>query len=155
MKCSKCGGEMVKWKYMEYEELEAYLLGERRALNDGQTYEEWLRTLRENDIVLTLLRREDYKGVKEKYYVRVVERTTRNGVKLRHLTKIFRYGVGETVYGKEKENFPTAVYKIVPMDEQSDQIIRDYCKNKEEFDIDKLNKMITRALQGESNGKQK
>lgn len=146
LECSNCDGKMVKWKYLHYEELENYLLNENKMSADMRPYEEWLRTLQENDVVLTLFKREDYSGIKEKYYIRVVERTTKNGIKLRHLTKIFRYGAGEIAYRKGNPFPSTTIYKIVPIDKQVDKIIRKYCKDEEEFDIDKINKIITRTL---------
>lgn len=151
MKCGKCGGKMVKWKYMNYNELEVYLLSEGKRSYSMGTYEEWLKLLHENDLVLTLLKREDYNGIKEKYYVRVVERITGRGIKLRHLTTIFNYDTGEIVYGEEDAFAPITTYKIVPMDKEIDEIIRNYCKNEEEFDIDQLNKIITRNVVEERN----
>lgn len=151
MKCGKCGGKMVKWKYMNYNELEVYLLSEGKRSYSMGTYEEWLKLLHENDLVLTLLKREDYNGIKEKYYVRVVERITGRGIKLRHLTTIFNYDTGEIVYGEEDEFVPKTTYKIDPMDKEIDEIIRNYCKNEEEFDIDQLNKIITRNVVEERN----
>lgn len=91
-------------------------------------------------------KREDYNGIKEKYYLRVVERTTKTGIKLRHLTRTFKYETGEVVYGKEDEFAPTTTYKIIAIDEQVEKIVRNYCKDKEQFDIDKLNRIISNAL---------
>ena len=146
MKCSNCGGKMVKWKYLHYEELEAYLLSELKWSGNIGNYEEWLRALKQNDLVLTLFRRENFSGIKEKYYLRVVEQTTKTGIKLRHLTRIFRYEVGEIEYGKKDKFNLVTTYKIVSINEQVDKIIRDYCKDKDQFDIDKLNKIVTKAL---------
>ena len=146
MKCSNCGGKMVKWKYLHYEELEAYLLSELKWSGNIVNYEEWLRALKQNDLVLTLFRRENFSGIKEKYCLRVVEQTTKAGIKLRHLTRIFRYEVGEIEYGKNDKINLITTYKIVSINEQVDKIIRDYCKDKEQFDIDKLNKIVTKAL---------
>lgn len=146
LKCSNCGGKMVKWKYLHYEELEAYLLSELKWSGNIVNYEEWLRALKQNDLVLTLFRRENFSGIKEKYCLRVVEQTTKAGIKLRHLTRIFRYEVGEIEYGKKDKINLITTYKIVSINEQVDKIIRDYCKDKEQFDIDKLNKIVTKAL---------
>lgn len=146
MKCSDCGGKMVKWKYLQYEELETYLLSELKRSGNIGNYEEWLRALNENDLVLTSFKRKDYNGIKEKYYLRVVEQISQTGIKLRRLTRIFRYEVGEIEYGKKDVFASITTYKIIPIDEQVDKIIRNYCKDKEQFDIDKLNKIITKAL---------
>lgn len=147
MECRKCGGKMTKLKYLLYEELESYLLSEYKPGNIEQ-YDAWLRSLNENDVVLTLFLREDYSGVKEKYYLRVVEKKTKNGIKLKKLSRTFEYATGEIVYtyGEEGRCSSKTTYRICPVDEKTDSIIRDYCKNKEQFDIDKLNKMITNAL---------
>lgn len=146
MDCSCCGGKLTKLKYLHYDELEAYLMREY-VPGDIEKYEDWLMALNENDLILTLFRREDYSGVKEKYYLRLVEKKTKNGIKLKKLSKTFKYETGELIYGK-KENMLSLMttYKILPITEQVDKIIRDYCKNAEKFDIDSLNKIVTKAL---------
>ena len=101
MKCNNCGGKMVKWKYLNSEEMETYLLSEEKRSDSVGTYEEWLRSLHTDELVLTSLKRINLSGVKEKYYVRVIEKTTKNGIKLKHLTKIFCYGTGEVRYEGE------------------------------------------------------
>ena len=146
MKCSNCGGKMVKFKYLQYEELESYLSNENRQLDDIEDYFDWLKMLKPGEFVLTLLRRESYSGATEKYYLRVVEKTSEAGIKLSNLNKIFRYEEGEAVYGKDNKNAPTATYKIVAINKHIDSIIRDYCRDKEQFDIDKLNKIISKEI---------
>ncbi|PXX55799.1 hypothetical protein DFR60_10273 [Hungatella effluvii] len=136
MKCNNCGGKMVKWKYLDYEEMETYLLSEEKQSASAGTYEEWLRSLHADELVLTSLKRIDFSGEKEKYYVRVVEKTTKNGIKLKHLTKIFRYGTGEVRYEGKSRFAPTAIYKILPIDETIGKVIRNYCKDDVNFDID-------------------
>ncbi|MGL5435677.1 MAG: hypothetical protein ACRDBO_09820 [Lachnospiraceae bacterium] len=101
MECSCCGGKMVKWKYFQYEELQAFLLSKNRQSVNIGNYSEWLRTLKADELVLTSFRREDYNGIKEKYYLRVVERTTKTGIKLKHLTRIFKYEKGQIVWIRE------------------------------------------------------
>lgn len=137
---------MVKWKYLHYEELAACLLSKLELSDNIGNYEEWLRELKQNDLVLTLFRREDFIGIKEKYYLRVVEQISETGIKLRNLKRIFRYELGEIEYGKRDKFEPVTTYRIVPIDEYIDKIIRNYCEDKEQFDIDKLNKIITKAL---------
>ena len=144
MKCNNCGGKMVKWKYLDYEEMETYLLSEEKQSASAGTYEEWLRSLHADELVLTSLKRIDFSGEKEKYYVRVVEKTTKNGIKLKHLTKIFRYGTGEVRYEGKSRFAPTAIYKILPIDETIGKVIRNYCKDEVNFDIDVLNNLITK-----------
>ncbi|WP_373265681.1 hypothetical protein [Hungatella hathewayi] len=144
MKCNNCGGKMVKWKYLNSEEMEIYLLSEEKRSDSAGTYEEWLRSLHADELVLTSLKRIDFSGVKEKYYVRVVEKTTKNGIKLKHLTKIFRYGTGEVRYEGKSRFAPTAIYKILPIDETIGKVIRNYCKDEVNFDIDVLNNLITK-----------
>lgn len=126
--------------------MESYLSNENRLLDDIEDYFDWLKTLKPGEFILTLLRRESYSGVTEKYYLRVVEKTSETGIKLRNLSKIFGYEDGETVHGKDDINAPTAVYKIVAINKHIDSIIRDYCKDKELFDIDKLNKIISKEF---------
>lgn len=154
-RCIKCGGKMVKMKYLFFDEIAPYLLNENMPGAIGK-YEEWLRDLKENDLVLTLFRREDpFTGIKEKYYLRVVEKKTKNGIKLKGLTRIFDYEKGEILY-RSKDNFsPTTIYKIIPINEKADKIIREYSKDKELFDIDELNKIITKAGEGIWADKQK
>lgn len=135
---------MVKWKYLDYEEMETYLLSEEKQSASAGTYEEWLRSLHADELVLTSLKRIDFSGEKEKYYVRVVEKTTKNGIKLKHLTKIFRYGTGEVRYEGKSRFAPTAIYKILPIDETIGKVIRNYCKDEVNFDIDVLNNLITK-----------
>jgi len=144
MDCINCGGKMTKLKYLHYEELEDYLLHEHKSGNIEQ-YEKWLTSLKENDAVLTLFQREDFFEIKKKYYLRVVEKKTKSGIKLRGLSRLFKYESGEITYGKEGKFSPVTTYKIYPIDERIDNIIRDYCKNREQFDIDKLNRLITNA----------
>ena len=144
MKCNNCGGKMVKWKYLNSEEMETYLLSEEKRSDSVGTYEEWLRSLHADELVLISLKRKDFSGVKEKYYVRVIEKTTKNGIKLKHLTKIFCYGTGEVRYEGESRFAPTAIYKVLPIDETIDKVIRNYCKDEVNFDIDVLNNLITK-----------
>ncbi|MCD7966252.1 MAG: hypothetical protein LUG90_10870, partial [Clostridiaceae bacterium] len=100
------------------------------------------------------LKRKDSRGKKEKYYIRVVEKITKNGIKLKHLTKIFRYDTGEARYEGESRFAQTAIYKIVPMDESVDRAIRNYCKDEVNFDIDELNKLITKIRKDGGQGDQ-
>lgn len=134
---------MTKFKYLCFEEIEAYILREYKPA-DAQQYEEWLMSLDENDPVLTILRTENSSGLKEKHYLRVVEKTTKDGLKLKWLSKIFKYKTGEIVYGKKGEFSQLATYKIMPISYQVYNLIREHCKNKDQFDIDKLNKIITK-----------
>jgi len=149
--CDYCGGKMIKLKYLQYNELEAYLMSEYMP-SDIENYKAWLMSLNENDLILTSFRREDYSGIKVKYYLRLIEKKTKIGIKLKRLSKIFKYEVGEIVYGKKEDIFsPVTTYKILPINEQVDKIIRDYCINGEKFDIDILNKIITKELWQKSN----
>jgi hypothetical protein len=144
MDCSSCGGKLVKAKYLNYEELQGYLSMEYIA-SDIENYKDWLMSLEENDLVLTCFKRKDYKGVKEKYYLRLVEKKTKAGLKLKKLSKTFKFETGELVYGKNEDIFSSmTTYKILLITEHVDKIIRDYCKNEDEFDIDNLNKIITK-----------
>lgn len=146
MKCGNCSGKMVKFKYLKYEEMQFYLSNESRQPDDIGDYFDWLKTLKPGEFVLTLLRRENYSGVTEKYYLKVVEKATETGIKLRNLSKIFRFEDGEAVYGKDDKVAPKATYKIVAINTHIDSVIRDYCKDKEQFDIDKLNKIISKEI---------
>lgn len=142
MYCKHCGEKMVKLKYLYYEELETYLSSEYKP-NLIENYEEWLRSLKAGDLVLTSFKREEYGNAKVKYYLRVVEETTKKGIKLGKLTKVFKYEVGEIVYRQKEGDYPITTYKILPINEQVDRVIRDYCKDRDAFDIERLNKMIT------------
>lgn len=150
MDCTHCGGKMTKFKYLKFEEIEAYISSEYKSAAPQQ-YEEWLMSLNENDVVLTILRTERFDWVKEKYYLRMVEKTTKNGLKLRWLSKIFKYSTGETAYGKKGKVSQLATYKIMAIDNTVYNLIREYCENEEQFDIDKLNKIITNTLQEKLN----
>ena len=57
---------MVKWKYLNSEEMETYLLSEEKRSDSVGTYEEWLRSLHTDELVLTSLKRINLSGVKEK-----------------------------------------------------------------------------------------
>ena len=71
----------------------------------------------------------------------------KNGLKLKKLSKTIKYETGELIYGKKKNDFSLiTTYKIFSITEKVDKIVRDYCKNTIEFDIDNLNKLITKAL---------
>ena len=73
MNCNCCGGKMVKGKYLHYEELEGYLV--RKYTRDHiENYRDWLMSLEENDLVVTSFKRQGYNGLKEKYYLRLVEK---------------------------------------------------------------------------------
>ena len=146
MDCKCCGGKMVKAKYLHSEELEGYL-EEEYTFRHIEDYGEWLKSLNENDLVLTLFKRQEYSGVKQKYYLRLVEKKTKNYLKIKKLSKTFKFTTGELVYGNpdDRHSFST-IYKIFPITEQVDKIIREYCKSGECFDIDELNKIITKTL---------
>jgi hypothetical protein len=148
MDCSRCGGKMVKLKYMHLEELSDYLKNEFILnLNKPDNYNEWLKTLNENDLVLTSFIRKDRHKTKRKYYLRLVEKTTKKGIKLKKLSKIFKFDTGELIYGNEDNMFSIkTTYKIIPIDEKMDKLIKTYCKSEENFDIDNLNKIITKEL---------
>lgn len=146
MDCNYCGGKMTKLKYLHRNELEAYLIGEY-VPGDIGNYKAWLMSLNENGLILTQFRSEDNNGIKEKYYLRLIEKKTNKGIKLRGLSKIFKYEMGEIVYANKGYQFSSiTTYKILSVNGKVDKIIRDYCKNEEEFDIDKLNKIITKEL---------
>ena len=78
-----------------YEEIESYLSNGNRQLDHFDDYFNWLKTLKPGEFVFTLLRRETYSGVTEKYYLRVVEKISETGIKLKNLSKIFRYEEGD------------------------------------------------------------
>ncbi len=146
MDCNYCGGKMTKLKYLHYEELEGYLMNEY-VPSVERDYKEWLMLLNENDLILTCFRREDYTGIKEKYYLRRIEKKTVKGIKLKGLSKIFKYEDGKIAYGtKDKIYSILTTYKVLPITRQVDKVIRDYCKSGEKFDIDNLNKIITKEL---------
>ncbi|MDF2989065.1 MAG: hypothetical protein K0R50_4575 [Eubacterium sp.] len=146
MNCEDCGGKMSKLKYLHFDELVAYSISEYVPC-DIHNYKTWLLSLNEKDLILTYFRREDDSGIKEKYYLRLIEKKTNQGIKLKGLSKIFKYEVGEIVYAVKENIFSSiTTYKILPINVQVDKIIRDYCENKEKFDIDNLNKIITKEL---------
>ena len=148
MDCNCCGGKMVKLKYLKLDELSDYLV-KPFVENTIEDYSEWLRSLDENDVVLTLFERIEFQKKRQKYYVRIVEKKTKNGLKLKKLSKIFKYDTGTLVYGKDEGMFSIkTIYKILPVDEVINREINEYCTNTEEFDIDKLNKMITNKIIG-------
>ena len=60
MDCKCCGGKMVKAKYLHFEELEGYL-EEEYTFRHIEDYGEWLKSLNENDLVLTLFKRQEYR----------------------------------------------------------------------------------------------
>lgn len=143
MDCKCCGGKMTKLKYLHYEDLETYLMSDYVPGNI-EVYREWLMSLHESDLILTRFQIEDDRSMKDKYYLRLIEKKTRNGIKLKRLVKIFNYEDGQVVYENKVGNISSiATYKIFPINIRVDMVIRDYCKNEEKFDIDKLNKIIT------------
>lgn len=144
MRCVCCGSKMEKFKYLHYEELEDYLLREFQE-RDSQQYEDWLRSLDKDDVVLTLFQREDGREMKKHYYCRVVEKKTKTGIKLRGLSRVFKFTSGEIVYRNE---IITTTYRICPINQAADKVIRDYCGSVEEalFDIDRLNGLLTSTL---------
>ncbi|MEN8906065.1 MAG: hypothetical protein ABF289_08935 [Clostridiales bacterium] len=146
MDCNNCGGKMVKLKYLKHSDLKNYLIHEYKP-SLIENYNEWLKSLNENDLVVTLFKREQYNGIKEKYYLRLVEKKTKNGLKLKRLSKIFKFDSGELIYGEKENTFSIiTTYKIYPITEEVDILIRDYCSNTEIFDIDNLNKIITKSI---------
>lgn len=60
MKCGSCGGKMVKWKYLQYEELQSCLFSKNRLSDNIGKYSEWLRTLKADELVMVSFKREDY-----------------------------------------------------------------------------------------------
>ena len=147
MDCNNCGGKMVKAKYMDFEELSVCLKKEFKK-NEFEDYSEWLKTLNENDLVLTEFVRDEFGKVKKKYYIRIVEKKTGKGIKLKKLSKIFSFDSGEIHYGSSIALIKT-VYKIVPISQEIDRVIREYYKNQGEevtFDIEKLNKIVTSEI---------
>ena len=139
---------MEKLKYLKLDELSDYLI-KPFVENTIGDYSEWLRSLNENDIVLTLFDRIQFKKKMQKYYLRIVEKKTKNGLKLKRLSKIFKYDTGTLVYGKDEGMFSIkTIYKILPIDEEINREIKEYCTNTKEFDIDELNKMITNKING-------
>ena len=74
MECNCCGGKMVKAKYLHLDELEDFLKVEYTPPRT-QNYAEWLKTLNENDLVITRLFQRNYCKVKimqEKYFYEVL-----------------------------------------------------------------------------------
>lgn len=59
MDCNCCGGKMVKLKYLKLDELSDYLV-KPFVENTIEDYSEWLRSLDENDVVLTLFERIEF-----------------------------------------------------------------------------------------------
>ncbi len=146
MECNCCGRKMVKAKYLHLDELEDFLKVEY-TLPRIQNYAEWLNTLNENDLVITLFQRKSFNGLKKKYYLRLVEKRMKTGIKLKRLSKTFKYETGELIYGKPDDILSImTTYKILPITEDVDKIIRRYCKNGEKFDIDNLNEIISKNL---------
>ena len=92
--------------------------------------------------------REEFGKVRKKYYIRIIEKKTAKGIKLKKLSKVFSFANGEIYYGSSIELIKT-VYKIVPISPKIDEVIRGYCQNqgnKKNFDIDILNKIIMNEL---------
>ena len=56
MECNCCGEKMEKLKYLKLDELSDYLV-KPFVENTIGDYSEWLRSLNENDVVLTLFDR--------------------------------------------------------------------------------------------------
>ena len=142
MDCNKCGGKMEKFKYMKYSEIEGFLNNEYVS-PPKCTYIKWLKLLNEMDLVKTEFIRKSFGKTTTKYYLRIIENKKRTGIKLRHLSKTFKYETGTITYGENTNKGIFTSYKILPIYEIEDRIIRKYCNESEEFDIDTLNNLIT------------
>jgi hypothetical protein len=67
---------MMKLKYLHYEEIEDYLMSEY-VPGKIESYRDWLLSVQERDFILTRFRKEDDRGIKDKYYLRLIEKKTK------------------------------------------------------------------------------
>jgi hypothetical protein len=145
MECQKCGGQMKKFKYMEISDIEDFLtLDFVPAPKRG--YKKWLNTLDSNDLVKTEFIRKEFGKVKVKYYIRLVDKKIRTGIRLKRLTKTFKFDTGMISYGEDSNTSIYTSYKIYPIQDFENELIRDYCSSTDIFDIDKLNKLLTEEI---------
>ena len=142
MECKKCGGKFEKVKYLKHADFKSFLESDF-VPPFKRGYKRWLQKLDVQDLVKTEFVRKDYGKVKEKYYLRFVERKLRTGIKLNGLTKTFKFETGMISYGEDTIYKIFTTYKILPITEDENKLIRNYCQNPDDFDIDKLNKKIT------------
>ncbi len=144
MECDSCGGKLEKFKYLEHQDLELFLNSEFVS-PPKRGYKKWLNMLDGHDLVKTEFIRKDFGKITTKYYLRIVERKLRTGIKLKHLAKTFKFETGTISYGEDKKNSIFTSYKILPITVDDNEVIRNYCLAPDAFDIDKLNKLITEA----------
>lgn len=142
MECQDCGGKMKKFKYLEISDIEHYITSDFVPVSK-HGYKKWLKNLNENDLVKTEFIRKQYGKVNVKYYLRLVEKKLRTGIKLKRLTKTFKFETGMISYGEDTDISIFTSYKIYPIQDFENELIRNYCRLTEIFDIDSLNKLIT------------
>lgn len=145
MKCQDCGGEMKKFKYLNISDIESYLTSDYIPA-PKRGYKKWLKNLNDNDLVKTEFIRKEFGKVKVKYYLRLVEKKLRTGIKLQHLTKTFKFETGMISYGEDTKTSIFTSYKIYPIQDFENDLIRNYCRTTEIFDIDNLNKILTEGI---------
>jgi len=142
MECQDCGGKMKKFKYLKISDFENYLTADFVPVTK-RGYKKWLKNLNDNDLVKTEFIRKQYGEVNVKYYLRFVERKLRTGIKLKRLSKTFIFETGMISYGEDSEHSIFTSYKIYPIQDFENDLIKNYCRSTEIFDIDKLNKFLT------------
>jgi len=149
MECPKCKHEMILVQYIEFDDIKEYLKLPT-CKKSNTKYHDWLKDLKEGDLVLTRFTRHEYNKTIFKYYLRIVEEKATTGIKLKHLSKFFSYETGELVYGDiNSTTKSSSIYKILEIDSMSDLIIRKHCVSKETFSIKKLNNELSRAIIGD------
>lgn len=145
MECQDCGHEMKKFKYMEISDIEHFLTSDFVPA-PKRGYKKWLNTLKSNDLVKTEFTRKEFGKSKVKYYIRLVDKKIRTGIKLKRLNKTFKFETGMISYGEDSINSIYTTYKIYPIQDFENELIRKYCSSSESFDIDKLNKLLTEEI---------
>jgi hypothetical protein len=145
MECQECGGKMKKFKYLEISDIEHYLNSDFVPA-PKRGYNKWLKSLNDNDLVKTEFIRKEYGKVNVKYYLRLVEKKLRTGIKLKRLTKTFKFETGLISYGEDTVSSIFTSYKIYPIQDFENDLIRNYCLSTDAFDIDNLNKILTEEI---------
>lgn len=145
MECRDCGHQMKKFKYMELSDIEHFLTT-NFVTAPKRGYIKWLKTLKSNDLVKTEFTRKEFGKSKVKYYLRLVDKQIRTGIKLKRLNKTFKFQTGMISYGEDSINSIYTTYKIYPIQDFENELIRKYCSSVESFDIDKLNKLLTEEI---------
>lgn len=149
MKCRKCGGELKKVEMVEYEDIMKFIESSRVIRNIDELIPEDLVIIKFDSKMGEIFE----KPIKQKAYLRKVERKDKKGIKIKGLSKYFDTEKGEMKIIAKDPRFDTEVkYKIKIIDAEDMKIIKECIAKKEEYKLDKIVKRLTEKRKREEIG---